>query len=194
MKIFAETDRLILREIVEADEEALFRLDSNPEVHRFLGNNPVKDISQIRAVIQMIRGQYADFGIGRWAVIEKTSGNFIGWCGMKYIIEETNGHIHFHDIGYRLIHEYWGKGYATESGKAALSFAFREMELTDIYGMTHVENQGSINVLTKLGLQIKGTFEDKGLLINWHHISKSQWEIAIASMTHDAQKFGHELK
>lgn len=182
MKIFAETERLILREIAESDEEGLFRLDSNPEVHRYLGNNPVKEKSQIREVIKFIRQQYTDFGIGRWAVIEKESGNFIGWCGMKYINEETNGHINFHDIGYRLIQEYWGKGYATESAKAALAYAFIEMKLTDIYGMSHVENQGSINVLTKLGLQITGTFEDNGLLINFHHLSGKHWENSFSSL------------
>lgn len=176
MKIFAETERLILREIIEEDEDGLFLLDSNPEVHRYLGNNPVKDRSQIRDVIQFIRKQYEDFGIGRWAVIEKESGNFIGWSGMKYITEETNGHHNFHDIGYRLIQNYWGKGYATESAKAALSYAFREMNLTEIYGMTHVENKGSINVLTKLGLNINGTFKDNGLIINWHQLSKKNWE------------------
>ncbi len=176
MKIFTETERLILREISEVDEEGMFRLDSNPEVHRYLGNNPVKDRHQIREVIQFIRKQYVELGIGRWAVIEKNSGNFIGWCGMKFITDETNGHINFHDIGYRLIQDYWGKGYATESAKAALSYAFTEMNLSEIYGMTHVENKGSINVLTKLGLRITGTFEDNGLLINWHQLSKEEWE------------------
>ena len=79
MKIFAETERLILREIAESDEEGLFRLDSNPEVHRYLGNNPVKEKSQIREVIKFIRQQYTDFGIGTWAVIEKESGNWLVW-------------------------------------------------------------------------------------------------------------------
>lgn len=184
MKIFAETERLILREIVESDEDDLFRLDSNPEVHRYLGNNPVKERSQIQEVIKFIRQQYVDFAIGRWAVIEKESGNFIGWCGIKYIPEHTNGHIDFHDIGYRLIQEYWGKGYATESAKAALSYAFTKMNLKDIYGMTHVENQGSINVLTKLGLQITGTFVENGLLINWHQLSRDEWVKSGAFQAH----------
>lgn len=176
MKIFAETARLILREIVEQDEDGMFRLDSNPEVHRYLGNKPVKDISQIRDVIKFIRQQYIDYGIGRWAVVEKESGNFVGWAGMKFITEETNGLVNLHDIGYRFIQDYWGKGYATESAKAALKYAFNEMDLTDIYGMTHVGNQGSINVLNKLGLRIINTFEQDDLQINWHHMSKQDWE------------------
>lgn len=176
MKIFAETERLILREIVEEDEDGMFRLDSNPEVHRYLGNKPVKDTSQIRDVIKFIRQQYIDYGIGRWAVVEKESGNFVGWAGMKFITQETNGFDNFHDIGYRLIQDYWGKGYATESAKAALKYAFSEMNLTDIYGMTHVENQGSINVLSKLGLRIVNTFKQDDLPVNWHHLSKQDWE------------------
>lgn len=41
MKIYAETERLILREILPTDVDALFELDSDPDVHRYLGNNPV---------------------------------------------------------------------------------------------------------------------------------------------------------
>lgn len=71
MEIFIETERLILREIVAEDEIALFEVDSNPKVNTYLGNNPVKNIEQIRSIIQFIRQQYIDNGIGRWAMIEK---------------------------------------------------------------------------------------------------------------------------
>src|SRR5688572_22851664 len=129
MRIFAKTERLILREILPSDEQGLFEMDSDPEVHRYLGNNPVKDITQIREVIAHVRGQYEKYGIGRWAAIERSSGNFIGWAGLKFITEPENGHVHFHDVGYRLARKYWGKGYATESAKAALVYAFNTMKL-----------------------------------------------------------------
>ena len=58
MTIFAETDRLILREIIPEDEVGLFQLDSDPEVHKFLGNKPVENIEQTREVISFIRKQY----------------------------------------------------------------------------------------------------------------------------------------
>jgi RimJ/RimL family protein N-acetyltransferase len=57
MKIFAQTDRFILREILPTDVEGLYELDSDPEVHRYLGNKPVSDRKQIMDVIHFIRQQ-----------------------------------------------------------------------------------------------------------------------------------------
>jgi RimJ/RimL family protein N-acetyltransferase len=78
MKVFVETERLILREMLPEDEKGMFELDSDPEVHRYLGNNPVKSIDQVRNIINSVRLQYKENGIGRWAVIEKASNEFIG--------------------------------------------------------------------------------------------------------------------
>ena len=71
MKIFAETDRLILREILPTDIDGMYELDSDPEVHRYLGNQPVTNKDQVVEVINFIRQQYIDNGIGRWAIIDK---------------------------------------------------------------------------------------------------------------------------
>lgn len=92
MKIFAETERLILREILPTDIEGLFELDSDPEVHKYLGNKPVKDKKQIAEIINFIRQQYIDNGIGRWAIIDKETNHFMGWTGLKFVTEEINKH------------------------------------------------------------------------------------------------------
>jgi [ribosomal protein S5]-alanine N-acetyltransferase len=70
-KIFIETERLILREIVPTDVDGLFELDSDPEVHRYLGNKTIDSREKIVELIEFIRKQYADNGIGRWAIIDK---------------------------------------------------------------------------------------------------------------------------
>ena len=176
MKIVIETERLILRELLSSDDEGMFELDSDPEVHTFLGNKPVKGIEETRTIIQSVRQQYIDNGIGRWAVIEKSSGNFVGWTGLKLIKELTNGHINFHDVGYRLIKKYWGKGYATESAKASLQYGFERMELSEIFGITHVDNAKSKRALEKCGLKFIETFERNGMPCNWFRISKEEWK------------------
>ena len=53
-----ETKRLILRELLPSDEVGMFELDSNPAVHKYLGNNPIATIEQAREIIEKIRGQY----------------------------------------------------------------------------------------------------------------------------------------
>lgn len=176
MKIFAETERLILREIIPEDAQAFFEMDADPEVHRFLGNNPVKTIEQIYEAIQRITKQYDDYGIGRWAAIEKSSGAFIGWTGLKFMTEPVNDTIHFHDIGYRLNKKYWGKGYATESAKAGLEYGFTTLGLKEIIGTAHIENKASRKALEKCGLTFVEKFDHKLYIrCDWLKITREQW-------------------
>lgn len=77
-QFYIETDRLIMRDLLPTDDAGMFELDSDMEVHRYIGQKTVKTINESRAVIGIIRRQYSTNGIGRWAIIEKTSGNFIG--------------------------------------------------------------------------------------------------------------------
>jgi [ribosomal protein S5]-alanine N-acetyltransferase len=176
MKVRIETARLLLREILPSDEAAWFEMDSNPDVHKYLGNEPVTNIEQIQQATQSIRQQYIDNGIGRWAVVEKESGNFIGWSGLKLIKEYENNHINFYDVGYRLHPSYWGKGYATESAKAAIQYGFNELKLTEIIGMVHQDNKASRNVLEKCGLTFVEQFTWKELTCDWLKITKSEWK------------------
>lgn len=176
MKIFAETERLILREIIPDDEDGLFALDSDPAVHQFLGNNPVQSKDQIREIIQFVRWQYEQFGIGRWAMIEKSSGEFIGWSGLKYITETTNNHIHYYDLGYRVRRNYWGKGYATEAALASVTYGFTHLKQERLYAATHHMNQNSMHVLQKCGFRQEGTYLDYDALQNWFTLSRVDWE------------------
>ena len=157
MKTSFETERLLLRELLPSDAEGMFRLDSNPEVHKYLGNDPVKDMSQTYDVIANIRQQYLDNCIGRWAVILKETNEFIGWSGLK-IEKNINGHERFYDLGYRFIQEFWGKGYAYESAKAFVDFGFNEMKIPVLNACADVNNLRSRNVLEKCGLIEINTF------------------------------------
>lgn len=72
MTVHLETNRFILRDIEFNDANDIFELDSDPEVHKFLGKKPIKTIDEAEAIIDYIRKQYYDYGIGRWAIINKT--------------------------------------------------------------------------------------------------------------------------
>ena len=174
MKIFAETDRLILRELLPEDAKGMFELDSDKKVHRYLGGNPVNSINQSIADIKFIRKQHLDTGIGRWAVIEKSTNTFIGWAGLKLITNEVNNHINYHDVGYRFIKKFWGLGYATESAMAVIKYGFDQMNLKEIIGIADVENQNSIHVLKKCGLKKLGKFDYNGRLHYWMKIETTE--------------------
>lgn len=170
-----ETDRLFFRELVPSDAEDMFLLDSNPNVHRFLGNNPQTDIQQSRDVIEFVRKQYETNGIGRWAAIEKESGQFIGWAGLK-LERNVNDRAVFYDIGYRLQERFWGKGYATEATIAFLKYGFQELKAERINAYTDSDNKASQRILEKSGLKHIETFTHENKPWFWYEITKAEYE------------------
>lgn len=172
MKIFVETDRLIMRELLPVDDSFIFELDRNSEVHRYLGNNPITTLEKAKEIIEFIRMQYVSLGIGRWAVVEKKSGNCIGWSGLKLVKEPINNHIDFYDLGYRFLPAYWGKGYATEAALASVDYGFNTLKATSIYAIADERNQDSKNVITKVGLKYIESFLYEGLPHAWFELHR----------------------
>ncbi len=178
MKYYIETERLILRELLTSDLEGMFELDSDPLVHKYLGNNPITTKEQALKNLEFIRSQYLDRGIGRFAAIEKSSGDFIGWTGLKLNQgekEELNGIRDFIDVGYRFIPRYWGKGYATESSIATLEYGFKTMNYPVIFGAAEVDNIGSNKVLSKIGLNFVNEFYYTDIKCKWYELKKEEY-------------------
>lgn len=170
MKNPIETERLILRELVLSDAEGMFELDSNPNVHLFVGNRPVKHIEESIDYIKFVHKQYKDFGTGRWAVVLKQTNEFIGWSGIKYITDEINNHKNFYELGYRFIEKHWEKGYASEAGKAFVDYAFNEMKVETLYAYADAGNENSRKILEKLGFHFVNSFEYNEELEVWYEL------------------------
>ena len=176
MRILAETERLILRELEYTDEKDLFEMDSDPEVHLFIENNPVKSIDEITKVIEMLKKQYKENGIARWAVIDKLTNECIGWSGLKYFNQPLNKHNNFYELGYRFKKKHWGKGFATESSIAILNYGFANLDVDKIFAITDPKNVNSKKVLTKLGFDFQETFDYEGDPTYWFELKKTTWE------------------
>jgi len=175
MKIF-ETERLIIREILSTDVDAMFELHADPEVHRFLGNKTVSNKAQVVDIITFVRQQYVDHGVGRWAIIDKRTNEFAGWTGLEWVTKETNHHKNYYDLGYRLLKRFWGQGIATESAVASLAYAFDRLKATDVFAIADCENDGSNKILRKAGLKFIETFNHDGIKHNWYKIDRTQYE------------------
>ncbi|NOY47017.1 MAG: GNAT family N-acetyltransferase [Chlorobi bacterium] len=179
MKVYIETERLILREILPTDVEGMFELDSNTEVHKYLGRKPIQTKQQAADAIQFIRKQYRDHGIGRFATVEKSSREFIGWSGLKFNTGEKeilNDKKDFYDIGYRFMPRYWGKGYATESSLAILDYGFKELNLELIVGAAEIENVASNKILQKIGLKYINDFPFEDKIASWYELKREDYE------------------
>ena len=178
MKYYIETERLILRDLLTTDLDSMFELDANPKVHLYLGNNPNTKKEQTAKSIAYIQQQYETHQIGRWAVIEKKSGEFIGWSGLKLNTEEEiNGNNNFYDVGYRFIPKFWGKGYATETAIAALDYGFNTMKLETIVGIADQKNIASNKILRKIGLQHINNFNyNEHIKCCWYELKIGNYE------------------
>ena len=141
-----ETDRTIMRKLTKEDAEDFYALNLDEEVLKYTGDKPFENI---QASIDFLTNydQYEKYGVGRLAVIEKTSNKFIGWCGLKYSQDKSE-----YDIGFRFQRNYWNKGFATETAKKCLEFGFTKLRIEKVVGRAMKENIGSIKVLEKTGM------------------------------------------
>ncbi|MBT8274016.1 MAG: GNAT family N-acetyltransferase [Bacteroidia bacterium] len=148
MKLIAETERLIIREITLDDAEFMLQLHSNPLVQQYTGEPVVESISEMKERIEEHNiKDYINIGYGRWAVIMKSSNAFTGWCGLKYLDEFDKI-----DLGYRFLPEFWGKGIATEAGRAVIKYGFEQLGLEQIIAIAFPKNHASIRVMQKVGM------------------------------------------
>ena len=149
MKVILETDRLLLREYVEEDADAFFKLNSDPEVLRFVPDKRLLNVEQARQIlIDHPIADYRKYGFGRGACILKSTGEQIGFAGLKYL--EELGEV---DVAFRLMRSHWGLGLATEAALAAVRFGFADLDLKRIIGLVMPDNIASVRVLEKAGLR-----------------------------------------
>lgn len=156
MKKVLETDRLLLRELTVEDADNFYKLNENPNVIRYTGDSPFEDIEEAYAFLQNYK-DYEVNGYGRWVVIDQSSHEFLGWCGLKYDRSKDET-----DIGFRFFEEHWNKGLATESAAACLKYGFEQLNLKKIVGRAMSDNIASIMVLQKLGLTFDKEFDFDG--------------------------------
>lgn len=148
MELILESPRLLLRQFTLADADSLLQLNSNPAVMQYLHEAPLHTIADAEKVLtDIIFPQYKN-KLGRWAVILKENNQFLGWCGLKYLAENDEV-----DLGYRLLQEHWGHGYATEGALHCVEYGFKKLSLPFIIGRAHVDNKASIKVLEKVGME-----------------------------------------
>lgn len=134
----------------------MLELNSDPEVLKFTGDKAFSSLDEARLFLENYN-QYSLYGFGRWAVIQKSTGNFIGWCGLKY--SATTDEV---DIGFRFLKTVWNQGYATEAAQKCIELGFDIVGIKRIVGRAMVDNLASISVLEKLGLTYLKEFDFDG--------------------------------
>lgn len=162
-----ETKRLHMRLFTLDDLQVMYKLCTDPDVIRY-ADTPAKDIQEAQQ--RMEQGPLADYqkyGYGRFAVELKSSGEVIGFCGIKYLPE-----IDLPEVGYRYLKEYWGLGIGTEAALACVEFARTDLNIKKLIALIIPENTASIRVAEKLGMT-------RGPLIHIYDVDAYQYEMPL---------------
>jgi RimJ/RimL family protein N-acetyltransferase len=150
MKVL-ETDRLTLRRISIEDAEFMLQLLNEPSFLRYIGDKGVRTIDDARKyILEGPIASYDRFGFGLYLTELKESRVPIGICGL--LKRETLEDV---DIGFALMPQFWKQGYALESATAIMAYARDVIGLSRLAAVTSPDNDNSISVLTKLGLEFQ---------------------------------------
>ena len=155
MTVF-ETERLVVREWRLDDAEAAYGIYSDMDVMRHLGTvpQPVGSVAEMRERIERWLGVntgYGDTGYGLWAVETKDGGTLVGMSLLKPLPDHDEV-----EVGWHLGKAHWGRGYATETARAAIARGFDVCGLDEIYAVVVKENTASVAVARRLGMSYRG--------------------------------------
>ena len=142
-----ETERLLLREMNQADLPALCKILQDAEVmyayeHAF-------DDAEVHAWLNNQLRRYREDGFGLWAVILKETGEMIGQCGLT--MQDVDG-VMVPEVGYLFQKAFWHKGYATEAAVGCKKYAFDVLNLPEVYSIIRENNLPSQRVAKRNGM------------------------------------------
>ena len=144
-----ETERLILRRWREDDRPAFHAICADPQVMDWLGG--VLTPEEADARLARVEETFDRLGYGRFCVERRLDGRVLGWCGVMPA-HESQPIAGTPEIGWRLIPETWGHGYATEAAAAVLADAFGRVGLKEVWAYTSPHNLRSQSVMVRLRL------------------------------------------
>jgi ribosomal-protein-alanine N-acetyltransferase len=145
-----ETERLLLREILPEDADAIFRIFASNEVTRYYDLVSCTDLQQAAELIDFFDESFELERAIRWGIARQSDNQLIGTCGYVWL-RRFRG-----EVGYELHPDYWGNGYMREALDAILDFGFTELGLNRIEALVMVDNERSAALLNALGFCEEG--------------------------------------
>jgi RimJ/RimL family protein N-acetyltransferase len=138
-------------------------MDGDPEVMKYISSGCVMTPQETKTTLARIEfrnTRLKKFGV--WAADLKATGEFTGWFFLKPMPGTKEM-----ELGYRLRKKFWGQGLATEGAIRVRDYGFQEAGLSRIVAITHLENQNSAKVLTKVGFRIQKQMDFNSVKVNY---------------------------
>mgnify|MGYP001559627353 FL=1 len=173
-----ETKRLIIREWRETDVDHYLTSskDVGYNVFSIPGQFLVIDKNEAIKIIKQRILRFEQKGLGKFLVFLKGSEQFIGTCGLDYYNLDGRQEM---ELGYRLLLNHWGKGYATEAAEAILNYGLVNLKIPRIIAFAIPQNTQSLKIIEKLGFRFLNEFEHAGLLHKLFEVASSNRHVGV---------------
>lgn len=171
-----ETDRLILRPFKYTDCDDLYEYAKNPNIGPNAGWKPHENVDESKVVLRCFIEEDEVL-----AIVWKVNNKVIGSLGLHKDPLRSADNVKM--LGYVLSEDYWGKGIITEASRAALAYAFRDLDLTLVTVNHYAHNQKSRRVIEKCGFKYEGTLRHSAKIFSGetydllcYSMTKDEWE------------------
>jgi RimJ/RimL family protein N-acetyltransferase len=153
-----QTERLRLRWLSMDDADLMLAVWNEPTFVRYVGDRGIRTLDEARSALAAGPLKlYDDYGYGPYRMTAREGGAAMGTCGLF-----RRENLDDPDIGFALLPEYWGKGYALEAATAVVTHARDAMRLERLTAIVSPENRSSIKLIEKLGLSREGPIRMPG--------------------------------
>lgn len=175
--MIAESKRLRIEPLHEENWNELLSLDSDEKVMRYIHNGATRNEAEVKAYVSRAL-EFAEMtGIGGYFTLwEKEEERFVGWVCLRPENEKGLSY----ELGYRLLPEFWGTGYATEAALAMMKKGFLEWEVPEIFAIAYGKNRGSVRIMEKVGLRFETIINGNELR---YGIDRGTWIMEGNSLT-----------
>jgi len=171
------TARLRLEPLADIHLEAFNAMNADPEVMRYLTGKP-ETLDESRAVIERVKGRWAEVGYSWWAILERDGGRLVGAGAVQNLRREATLLPDMDcplEVGWRLRREHQGRGYATEAARAIADHAFGALGADELLAVCHPDNKASWSVMERLGMQPQGLQRWYGKDLLTYRIDAAGW-------------------
>ena len=174
-----ETARLVIRTFQGRDADPWLAMVNDPEVIRFLPPRTDPTLEDFQRVVAERQAMERELGHAMWAVDDKTTGAFVGQCGLRPVDEGAGPEI---DLAYHFTRASWNRGYGTEAAIAVLAHGLGPVGLDCIMAVVVPENVGSWRVMEKAGMRYEGLVDYYGMKgLKKYVAARAWWRSPVAS-------------
>ena len=173
------TERLTIRPLTMADDEAIYEYGSDPEVTRNVIFSTHQSIEDSRSFITLVLDEYANKKPSALGIELKSDKTMIGTIGY---LNWSDDHKRI-EIGYAINRKYWNQGYVSEATKGSIDYLFQNSDLIRIEARCKVQNIASSRVMEKAGMKFEGILRKQMFFKGEHHdmkmysILRDEWKL-----------------